>query len=136
MIVFTDDLEGIEPEQLAGGFFEGWPEPPTAEMHLAHLWGAELAVVALDEETGQVVGFATAVGDGVMVAFVPLLEVLPAYRHQGIGTELMRRILAGLDGRYSIDLVCDPEMIGFYERLGATGGIAAMWRDRDALGPK
>ncbi len=136
MILYTDDVAALRPDQLTGGFFEGWPEPPTAETHLAHLRGAEVAVVALDDESEQVVGFVTAVGDGVLVAFVPLLEVLPAYRRRGIGTELMRRVLARLGGRYSIDLVCDPEMIGFYERLGASGGIAAMWRDREALGPK
>ena len=69
----------------------------------------------------------------MLVAFVPLLEVLPAYRHRGIGTELIRRLLERLQGRYSIDLVCDTDMIGFYERLGATMGSAMMWRDRDLL---
>jgi ribosomal protein S18 acetylase RimI-like enzyme len=89
-------------------------------------------MLAIDDETAQVVGFATAIGDGVLVAFIPLVEVLPAYRHRGIGTELIRRLLGRFEGRYSIDLVCDPEMIGFYERLGATIGTAMMWRDRDA----
>ena len=133
MIVYSDDVRVLRPEQLTGGFFEGWPAPPSPELHLAHLQSAEMAAVAIDAETRQVVGFATAVGDGLLVAFVPLLEVLPAYRHRGIGTALIRRLLERLEGRYSIDLVCDPEMIGFYERLGATMGSAMMWRDRDLL---
>jgi ribosomal protein S18 acetylase RimI-like enzyme len=133
VIVYSDDVGGIVPEQLAGGFFEGWPAPPSPELHLAHLKGAEIAMLAIDDETGRAVGFATAVGDGVLVAFIPLLEVLPAYRHRGIGTELIRRLLDRLEGRYSIDLLCDPEMIGFYERLGATAGNAMLWRDPDAL---
>jgi predicted N-acetyltransferase YhbS len=41
-----------------------------------------------------------------------------SYRRRGIGTELVRRVLAGLAGFYSIDVVCDPELRPFYERFG------------------
>jgi len=75
----------------------------------------------------------TAIGDGVISAYVPLLEVLPAYRGQGIGTELMRRVLERFRGRYMIDLACDEELVPFYERLGMTQGRAMMLRDRTGL---
>jgi precorrin-8X/cobalt-precorrin-8 methylmutase len=65
-----------------------------------------------------VIGFVTAVSDGVVSAYVPLLEVLPSYRRRGIGTELIRRLLARLDGLYMVDLACDEELVPFYERLG------------------
>jgi GNAT superfamily N-acetyltransferase len=136
VIAYLDDVSGLEDDQLRGGFFEGWPHPPSADLHLAHLRGAEAAIVAIDGETGQVVGFVTAIGDGLLVAFIPLLEVLPAYRGRGIGTELMRRLLDRLAGRYSVDLACDPEMMPFYERLGGVPGTAAMWRNRRALEPR
>jgi len=48
-------------------------------------------------------------GDGVLTAFIPWLEVLPGYQGQGIGAELMRRILDGTDRFYSVDLVCDAD---------------------------
>ena len=125
-------LDGLTPDDLQG-FFEGWPVPPSPARHLAHLRGAELAVLAIDTDARRVVGFVTALGDGGMTAFVPLLEVLPAYRGQGIGSALMRRVLDRLGDRYSIDLVCDPELVPFYTRLGGIALAGVGWRNRSAL---
>jgi GNAT superfamily N-acetyltransferase len=134
-VVFLDDMSTVSVDCLGGGFFEGWPAPPDAATHLAHLRGAEVAVVALDPATGNVVGFVTAIGDGVLTAFVPLLEVLPAWRGRGIGTALMERVLGRLAGRYAVDLSCDPELVPYYERLGGTRGTAVMWRRRSVDRP-
>jgi ribosomal protein S18 acetylase RimI-like enzyme len=136
VIEYREDLTTLTAEQLRGGFFEAWPSPPSPELHLAHLRGAEVAIVALDAATGQVVGFITAIGDGALTAFIPLIEVLPAYRGSGIGAELMRLVLARLGTRYSIDLVCDPDLVPFYERFGGAPGTAVLWRNRDALGTR
>ena len=48
------------------------------------------------------VGFVTAISDGVLSAFIPLLEVLPEWQGPGIGTELVRRILAELEDFYMV----------------------------------
>ncbi|HLO36314.1 MAG TPA: GNAT family N-acetyltransferase [Candidatus Deferrimicrobium sp.] len=132
-VAYVEDPTAIGADQLRGGFFEGWPHPPNAERHLAHLRGADAVILAVDPGTGAVVGFVSAIGDGVLTAFIPLLEVLPAWRGRGIGTELMRRILARLGDRYSIDLTCDDELVPFYERLGGTAASAVLWRNRDTL---
>jgi ribosomal protein S18 acetylase RimI-like enzyme len=133
MIEYREDPAAISVDQLVGGFFEGWPFPPSPELHLAHLRSAEVAVLAVNAETERVVGFVTAIGDGVLTCFIPLLEVLPEYRGRGIGQELMRRVLARIGDRYCIDLVCDPGLVPFYEGLGGVPGTAMMWRNRDAL---
>jgi GNAT superfamily N-acetyltransferase len=130
MVEYLDDPSGITADRLRGGFFEGWPVAPSAERHLAQLQAAEVVILAVDPASGDVVGFVTAIGDGVLTAFVPLLEVLPAWRGRGIGRELMRRVLDRLGDRYSIDLVCDPELVPFYEALGGVPGTAVMWRNR------
>jgi len=65
-----------------------------------------------------VVGFVTAVTDGVLAAYIPLLEVLPEYQRRRIGEELMRRVMERLDGLYMVDLLCDPNMDAFYSRFG------------------
>jgi GNAT superfamily N-acetyltransferase len=85
MVEYLETSDGITADRLSGGFFEGWPSPPDPERHLAHLRGAEAVVLAVDPASGDVVGFITAIGDAGLVAFIPLLEVLPAWRGQGIG---------------------------------------------------
>jgi ribosomal protein S18 acetylase RimI-like enzyme len=131
-IRYTSSLEGIGETQLAGGFWVGWPTPPTPAAHLAVLRGSEAVVLALDGD-GQVVGFVTAVGDGVLAASITLLEVLPAWQGQGIGSELVRRVLQALGPRYMVDLVCDEELVPFYERLGLAPYRAMIRRDRSAI---
>ena len=119
MITYKLDSTGIGAGQLRG-FFEGWPNGPSPETHLRLLEGSDHVALALDEESGQVVGFATAITDGVLAAYVPLLEVLPAYRGRGIARELVQRIQDALREYYMIDLVCDPELAPFYESMGFT----------------
>lgn len=133
MVEYRDDIGGLTADRLRGDFFEGWPAKPSPEALLDHLRRSEAAIVALDPATGLAVGFISAVGDGGFVAFVPLLEVLPGWRHRGIGTELMRRMLLRLGNRYSIDLVCDDPLVPFYERLGGARLAAVGWRNREVL---
>jgi ribosomal protein S18 acetylase RimI-like enzyme len=113
--MYIDNAEAIRPDQLRG-FFVGWPSKPTPERHLDLLRRSYAVEVALDGDT--VVGFVTAISDGVLSAFIPLLEVLPDHRNQGIGTELMRRLLAQLDQLYMVDLSCDANLEPFYRALG------------------
>jgi ribosomal protein S18 acetylase RimI-like enzyme len=123
-IRYTDSLDGIEAGQLDGGFFACWPNPPSPETHLKMLQGSSHRWLAIDDEPGKVVGFVNAISDGVLAAYIPLLEVLPDYQHSGLGGELMVRMLETLSGIYMIDLLCDEELQPWYERLGmrrATG---------------
>ena len=117
MIAYTDRLDGVEPRHLEG-FFVGWPNPPSPERHLELLRRSAAVVLAREDPGGRVVGFVTAVSDGVLSAYIPLLEVLPQYRGRAIGTELMQRMLHTLRGLYMVDLCCDAELEPFYARLG------------------
>lgn len=123
MVVYTGSVDGIAPEHLHG-FFVGWPNPPSSETHLRLLRDSAHVVLAIDDATGNVVGFVTAISDGVLSAYIPLLEVLPSYQNYGIGGELVRRMLERLRSLYMIDLLCDPELQPWYARFGmqpATG---------------
>lgn len=117
MISYTDDPTVVTTDQLQG-FFVGWPNPPTPDAHLRLLHGSDLVELALVKDTGQVVGFVTAITDGVLSAYIPLLEVLPEHQGRGIASELVRRLLKRLDHLYMIDLLCDAELQPFYEKLG------------------
>ncbi|HEU0303212.1 MAG TPA: GNAT family N-acetyltransferase [Gaiellaceae bacterium] len=128
-VEYTTELAGVEPEHLHG-FFEGWPSPPSPERHLEILRGSYRVVIAREVGSPQVVGFVNALSDGHLSAFVPLLEVLPSHRGQGIGTELVRHLLAELDDLYSVDVVCDDELRSFYERFDMQPLLAMAFRRR------
>jgi ribosomal protein S18 acetylase RimI-like enzyme len=115
-VVYTTDASGVTPAELEG-FFVDWPSPPSPERHLEILRGSDYVVLAREGEDGRVVGFITAISDGVLSAFIPLLEVLPEHQGQGIGSELVRRMLGRLEDFYMVDLVCDPELESFYARF-------------------
>ena len=85
------------------------------------LEGSDLLVLALSKN-GGVVGFITAITDGISSAHIPYLEVLPQWQRKGSGTELMRRMMAKLKAIYAIDLICDEDVQGFYERFEFKAG--------------
>ncbi len=117
MIKYAVDPEGISADML-DGFFDGWQNPPSPEKHLKLLKNSTKIVLAVDRDKHAVAGFITAISDGVLSAYIPLLEVLPDYQQQGIGQKLVTRMLEELDGIYMIDIMCDPELQPFYERFG------------------
>jgi len=130
MITYTASLDGITPDKL-NGFFVGWPNPPKPETHLRILQGSTYIVLAVDDQTGNVVGFITAISDGVSAAYIPHLEVLPTYQGKGIGSELVKRMFDALRHIYMIDLTCDPDLQPFYERFGMRPYTAMLTRNYD-----
>lgn len=130
MITYTSSLAGITSDHLRGGFFAGWPYPPAPETHYQILANSAVIVLAQIEDK-TVIGFITAISDGVSCAYIPHLEVLPDYQGRGIGTELMHRMLARLRHLYMIDLVCDPPLQSFYERVGMRAVVGMVVRNYD-----
>ena len=127
MITFRYSIDGIESHQVEG-FFVGWPNPPSPETHLRILKNSTEVVLAVEDKTGAVVGFITAVSDSILAAYIPLLEVLPAYRGRGVGQELVRRMLDRLKTMYMVDLLCDTELQPFYERFNMKRAMGMMIR--------
>lgn len=117
MMIYKNCLDGISSAMLKG-FFVNWPNPPNPETHIKLLKNSSKVGIALDENTNQVVGFITAISDGVLSAYIPFLEVLPEYKNKGIGKELVKRMLKELDDIYMIDLCCDDDLIPYYEKFG------------------
>ncbi len=129
MIRYITDLAGVTAVDLEGPFFVGWPNPPDAETHLRLLQGSDHVVLAIHEGDDRVVGFTTAITDGVLAAFIPLLEVVPDYQGRGIGSELIRRLIDIIGPIYAVDAICDPELQPFYRHLGLTPAAGVMLRN-------
>jgi len=82
MIEYSQSTEGIEAHQL-DGFFAGWPNPPSPDTHLKILTNSDHVVLAYDGKVERIVGFINAINDGILSAYIPLLEVLESYQGQG-----------------------------------------------------
>lgn len=118
MISYVIYDERCDQLQLHGGFFQGWPNPPNEERHRSILRNSYRSIVAVDSGSHEIIGFVNAISDGILSAYIPLLEVVPSYQGRGIGAELVRRMLDELKDFYMIDLCCDQSLVSFYEKLG------------------
>ncbi|HKB07382.1 MAG TPA: GNAT family N-acetyltransferase [Candidatus Polarisedimenticolia bacterium] len=116
---------------------EWWTRGRTLEETLAMLRHTDLLFGVSEKATGRLVAFARVLTDTVFKAFVFDVIVAPERRGRGLGTRLLRRIIAHPELRSvrHIDLACQPELTAYYERLGFTtelGGSLLMRRSRPA----
>ena len=119
--------DGVETIPDVEDFFVGWTKRPTQETFEKVLIESSIVVTAI--ESGKVVGFATALTDHALAAYLSLVEVLPEYQCKGIGKAMIERIMVRLGNIYMIDTVCDENLVGFYEKFGMNRGIAMMKRN-------
>ena len=115
MIKYTGDISGLKRGDM-DGFFEGWGNPPSAGKRIKILQNSDFVILAYDGE--KLAGFINAISDKTLCAYIPLLEVLPEFRGQGIGRELVKRMIEALKEMYMIDLCCDEKLENFYGKLG------------------
>jgi ribosomal protein S18 acetylase RimI-like enzyme len=116
-IDYSRDVSSFDAADFEG-FFDGWPDSPDPETHLAVLRKSDAIVLAIDRANERPVGFVTAITDGILAAYISLLEVRPEWRGEGIGTRLVREVCADLEDLYMVDAVCDDDVVPFYEQLG------------------
>jgi ribosomal protein S18 acetylase RimI-like enzyme len=127
VITFDADAGRLTSSKLVG-FFDGWSAAPDAAGLLRILRSSSLAVVARDDD--HVVGFINALSDGEFAVYIPLLEVRPSHRGQGIGSQLVQQVLDHFPNAYMVDAVCDPEVVPFSERLGMIRLVGMAYRNR------
>ncbi|HKY28144.1 MAG TPA: GNAT family N-acetyltransferase [Pyrinomonadaceae bacterium] len=109
---------------------QGWAERVRdLDRFQTMLDGSALTVVAVDGDT--IVGFARALCDGATNAYISTVAVAPDRRGEGIGRELVERLMSGdTDGRITWVLRARPDSVGFWSRLGFTPSSIAMERLR------
>lgn len=129
MIVYLNSLENITETNFDTGFFDGWPKPPSINNLYSILKNSTYIWVAYDQDRNKVIGFINALSDQILTAYIPLLEVVPQYQNQGIGTKLVEKMLEQLEDYYMIDLLCDIELQGFYMKKGMIKANGMMKRN-------
>jgi len=100
---------------------EPWSRGCTQQDVHGMLNGSALNLTLVDEE-GLLAGFARALSDGSMTAFLLDVIVAPAWRGQGLGRRLMDAALGHptLSGVRQFQLFCSQEQVAFYEQWGFT----------------
>jgi GNAT superfamily N-acetyltransferase len=78
---------------------------------------------------GSLVGLGNAISDGALVVYYPHLLVLPEYQRQGIGREIMRRLMDRYRGFHQHILVAESKASRFYQACGfeRAGKTVPMW---------
>lgn len=115
-LTYQTTATGLTTDQLDGEFFDGWLDPPSPETLLRILESSSKLVVAIRDR--KVIGFVTAISDGVLSAFITLLEVAPEDQNKGIGHSLINQLMDEIGDLYMVDLVCDANLSRFYAELG------------------
>lgn len=128
MIKYETTTTNIKESNLSG-FFVGWPNPPSNAVFLKLLKNSYRVVIARDED--NVIGFITAISDGVLSAYIPFLEVLPEYQGKGVGAKLLNKMKSELNHLYMIDLICDEDLVSYYEKIGMKKATGAIIRNYD-----
>ena len=131
-IQYTKDITNISDDMLDGGFFVDWPNPPDNATHLKILKGSYCSFIAVDNDSNKIIGFINAISDGILTAYIPLLEVLPEYQGNGIGNELVRLTLEELKNLYMIDICHDEELAPYYAKFGAYPSYSSLFRNYSA----
>lgn len=101
---------------------QAW-SPERTEQQVAAVLGSSPSVGAWDGP--RLVGFASAVTDGVLRAYVEDVVVAPDHRGVGVGNALVEGILVALRTVPVVTLLCAAEHVQVYERAGfrATGQV-------------
>ena len=93
-----------------------WSSAQKPELLHKGLLGSHSLFTAWDKS--KLVGLGNAISDGYLVVYYPHLLVLPEYQGRGIGSELMRRLMARYNGFHQHMLVADGRALHFYQKCG------------------
>jgi GNAT superfamily N-acetyltransferase len=134
--------DSVGPDRLPGLlelFGSAWWAAGRSADDVSRMLARSDVVLAVGHrETGRMLGFARVLTDGVYLAVVLDVVVAPAARGTGLGAVLMDAVVGHprVAGVRSVELVCQPELVGFYRRWGFTeqvGRSRLMRRTSDPL---
>jgi N-acetylglutamate synthase-like GNAT family acetyltransferase len=131
-LVWTDSIDGIDWNELAALYLAA----PLAKKDPADLRRAfsNSMFTRFALEDGKLVAAGRVLADGVDVAYLCDVALLPGYQGRGLGSIIVADLLALARGHKKIFLYSVPGKEGFYARLGFRRMTTAMaiFDDQDA----
>ncbi len=122
--IYSSELSKLE---IADGFFENWHKKPDKLKHKEILLRSYKSIVAV--YNNEIIGFINIISDGILSAYIPLLEVIPKYRNRGIGKKLFEIAINEVKDLYMVDLSCDDNLVKFYEKFNMNKSNAMIKRN-------
>jgi aralkylamine N-acetyltransferase len=130
-VVTTAPIEAIVALYQAGGW---WHESRENRDRIEAMIGGSFCFMIARLAEGNIIAMGRVISDGASDAYIQDVVVLPPYRRQGIGRELIQRLTRHClkHGIGWIGLVAEPGTARFYEQLGyrVLGGYQPMLYDR------
>jgi GNAT superfamily N-acetyltransferase len=115
-----DDPARIQPDVVwrylsTDAYWGRWRTREDVDAQLASAWRV---VGAYRKDTGEQVGFARAISDGVGFAYLADVFVLPEHRGNALGKRLMRLMIDDGPGRDFRWVLFTGDAHGLYEKFG------------------
>jgi ribosomal protein S18 acetylase RimI-like enzyme len=116
-IVHSWHEKEIQDLYRAGGWWREEWDPAGIPALIA---GSYAFAVARELRTGRAVGMGRIISDGISDAYLQDVVVNPAYRHHGIGCQIVESLISHClqKGIRWIGCIASPHTAGFYQNLG------------------
>ena len=115
-LVWSDSLDGVDWAELVA-LYAAAPLGHKNAVALKTAFGNSMFRCFVRED-GKLVGVARAVADGADVAYLCDVALLPSHQGQGLGRQIVQRLLALSHGHKKIILYSVPGKEAFYRKLG------------------
>lgn len=114
-----DDVARVDRDVLWGflstdAYWARWRDRGDVERQLVNAW----RVVGVYEPGGRMVGYARALSDGVALAYLADVFILPEARGDGLGVELVRTMIERGDGARFRWMLHTDDAHGLYAKFG------------------
>ena len=117
MAITYSETQEFEPDALQDLFLAvEWEVGNYPDRLVVALANSDTVYSAWDAD--RLIGLINALDDGVLTAYVHFLLVHPDYQSQGIGKELMRRMIAQYQDVLRMVLTADDSEAEFYQKMG------------------
>ncbi len=131
-LAWTESIEGVDWNELTA-LYHAAPLGKKDPDGLRTAFGNSMFVCFVREQ-GRLVGAGRAVADGVDMAYIADVALLPSHQGIGLGKGIVQRLMERSRGHKKIILYSVPGKEAFYQKLGFRKMCTAMavFEDQDA----